>query len=84
MRKHISHMSYISQDFSYTKHITRNEAPVGATRSVSFWGKNLNSVSFKISLYKVLKELATGRRPTHGSSGQGITSILLSLHGTIK
>ena len=26
MRKYIRHMSHISQDFSYTKHITRSEA----------------------------------------------------------
>jgi len=33
MRKHITHMSHISQDFSYTKHITRSEARAAASTS---------------------------------------------------
>ena len=35
MRKYIRHMSHISQDFSYTKHITCSEARGAVTSSVS-------------------------------------------------
>jgi len=34
MRKHIRHMSHISQDFSYTKHITRSEARAAMASNV--------------------------------------------------
>ena len=36
MKKHIRHMNHISQDFSYTKHITRSEARAAMASFVWF------------------------------------------------